>query len=82
MQVRIAVAMRPSDANILYNAACTYGLLKMKAEALDALRRSVEAGYANADWFKQDPDLRILHDEPEFQKIIRAGYNAKRADSA
>src|SRR5277367_2955508 len=82
MQVKIAVAMRPSDANILYNAACTYGLLKMKQEALDALRRSVEAGYANTDWFKQDPDLRILHDEPEFQKIIRAGYNAKRADSA
>ena len=81
MQVKIAVAMRPSDANILYNAACTYGLLKMKQEALDALRRSVEAGYANTDWFKQDPDLRILHDEPEFQKIIRAGYNAKRADS-
>jgi non-specific serine/threonine protein kinase len=82
MQVKIAVAMRPSDANILYNAACTYGLLKMKQEALDALRRSVEAGYANTDWFKQDPDLRILHDEPEFQKIIRAGYNAKRAESA
>jgi tetratricopeptide (TPR) repeat protein len=78
MQVKIAVAMRPADANILYNAACTYGLLKMKQEALDALRRSVEAGYANTDWFKQDPDLRILHDEPEFQKIIRAGYNAKR----
>src|ERR1700691_2544631 len=78
MQVKIAVAMRPSDANILYTAACTYGLLKMKQEALDALRRSVEAGYANTDWFKQDPDLRILHDEPEFQKIIRAGYNAKR----
>src|SRR5271156_327429 len=81
MQVKIAVAMRPSDANILYNAACTYGLLKMKQEALDALRRSVEAGYANTDWFKQDPDLRILHDEPEFQGIIRAGYNAKRPDS-
>jgi tetratricopeptide (TPR) repeat protein len=81
MQVKIAVAMRPSDANILYNAACTYGLLKMKQEALDALRRSVEAGYANTDWFKQDPDLRILHDEPEFQRIIRAGYNAKRPDS-
>jgi serine/threonine protein kinase/Flp pilus assembly protein TadD len=70
MQVKIAVAMRPMDANILYNAACTYGLLKMKSEALDAFRRSVEAGYSNTDWCKQDPDLAILHDDPEFKKLV------------
>ena len=70
MHVKIAVAMRPSDANILYNAACTYGLLRMKAEALDAFRRSVEAGYSHADWCMQDPDLKILHDDPEFQKLV------------
>ena len=69
MQVKIAVAMRPSDANILYNAACTYGLLKMKQESLDAFRRSVEAGYSNPDWCKQDPDLEIIHDDPEFKKL-------------
>jgi serine/threonine protein kinase/Flp pilus assembly protein TadD len=82
MQVKIAVAMRPSDANILYNAACTYGLLKMKSEALDALRRSVAAGYANADWCKQDPDLQILYDEPEFQKIIRAGIHSAKGSGS
>ncbi len=82
MQVKIAVAMRPSDANILYNAACTYGLLRMKSEALDALRRSVAAGYANADWCKQDPDLQILYDEPEFQKIIRAGIHSAKGSGS
>ena len=70
MQVKIAVAMRPSDPNILYNAACTYGLLGMKNEALDAFRRSVVAGYSNADWSTRDPDLKILHDDPEFKKIV------------
>jgi serine/threonine protein kinase/tetratricopeptide (TPR) repeat protein len=69
MQVKIAVAMRPSDANILYNAACTYGLLGMKVEALEAFRRSVEAGYQNTDWCTQDPDLKILHDDPEFKNL-------------
>ena len=69
MQVKIAVAMRPTDANILYNAACTYGLLNMKTESLDAFRRSVESGYSNTDWCKQDPDLKILHDDPEFKKL-------------
>jgi serine/threonine protein kinase/Flp pilus assembly protein TadD len=72
MQVRIAVAMRPTDALILYNAACTYGLLGMKAEALDAFRRSVESGYSNIDWCLRDPDLKILYDDPEFKKLIGA----------
>jgi len=71
MQVRIAVAMRPSDALILYNAACTYGLLKMKNEALDAFRRSVESGYSNIDWCLKDPDLEILYDDPEFKELIK-----------
>ena len=73
MQVRIAMAMRPADPNILYNAACTYGVLGMKADALDAFRRSVEAGYSNADWCSQDPDLKILHDDPEFKKLVAKG---------
>jgi serine/threonine protein kinase/Flp pilus assembly protein TadD len=69
MQVKIAVAMRPSDANVLYNAACTYGVLGMKAESLDAFRRAVAAGYSNTDWSRQDPDLKILYDDPEFKKL-------------
>ncbi|MDP9337909.1 MAG: protein kinase [Acidobacteriota bacterium] len=72
MQVRIAVAMRPADALILYNAACTYGLLGMKAEALDAFRRCVDAGYSNIDWCLRDPDLKILYDDPEFKKLVGA----------
>jgi serine/threonine protein kinase/cytochrome c-type biogenesis protein CcmH/NrfG len=75
--VKIAVAMRPTDANVLYNAACTYGILGMKAEAMDTLRRSMEAGYYNADWCTQDPDLKILHEDPEFKTLV-----AQRAHKA
>ena len=70
MHVKIAVAMRPNDANVLYNAACTYGILGMKVDALDTFRRSVSAGYSNLDWCLKDPDLKILYDEPEFQNLI------------
>jgi tetratricopeptide (TPR) repeat protein len=69
MQARIAITMRPLDPNILYNAACTYGLLKMKEESFDAFRRSVDAGYSNTDWCNKDPDLKILHDDPRFKKL-------------
>jgi serine/threonine protein kinase/Tfp pilus assembly protein PilF len=68
--IKIAVAMRPTDANILYNAACAYGVMRMKKEALDAFRRCVQAGYHNAIWATKDPDLEILHEVPEFQELV------------
>ena len=38
-QLQMAAALRPNDANILYNVACTYGV-STKDEALDMLRRA------------------------------------------
>jgi serine/threonine protein kinase/cytochrome c-type biogenesis protein CcmH/NrfG len=74
--LEIAVALRPDDGNTLYNAACTYGILQKKAEALDMLRKSLAAGYANVDWWAQDPDLACLHNDPEFQQLIARGKSA------
>jgi len=74
--IKIAVAMRPTDANILYNAACAYGVLKMKKEALDAFRRCVQAGYHNAIWATSDPDLAVIHDDPEFQRLAQLNPRA------
>ncbi len=68
--LEMAVALRPNDANTLYNAACTYGILAKRTEALELLRKSVHSGYANADWPRQDPDLKLLHDDPEFLKLF------------
>jgi len=68
--LQMAAALRPNDANILYNVACTYGILGKREEALDILRRCLAAGYANFDWPRQDPDLKLLHDDPDFQKLF------------
>jgi len=70
LHVRIAVAMRPTDSNVLYNAACTYGSLSMKADALEMFQRSVKSGYSNAAWAINDPDLKILHDDPTFKELV------------
>jgi hypothetical protein len=64
------VALRPNDSNVLYNAACTFGILGKKAEALEHVRRALAAGYANFDWPRQDPDLKIIHDDPEFLSLF------------
>jgi TolB-like protein/Flp pilus assembly protein TadD/predicted Ser/Thr protein kinase len=66
-----AVALRPNDAIILYNSACTYAVMGMKAEALALLKRTRAAGYGNLDWMARDPDLVGLHDDPEFQRLVQ-----------
>jgi non-specific serine/threonine protein kinase len=76
LHVRIAVAMRPTDSNVLYNAACTYGSLAMKADALEMFQRCIKSGYSNAAWAINDPDLKILHDDPEFKNLIRTQRGA------
>jgi len=68
--LQMAVALRPDDPSILYNAACTYGVLQRKTEALEMLRRAKEAGYANVDWIRKDPDLACIQDTPEFNTLF------------
>jgi len=69
-ELQRAVALRPNDSNILYNAACAYGTLKKSAEALAMLKRSAEAGLSAWQWWSRDPDLACLHGTPEFQRLI------------
>jgi serine/threonine protein kinase/Flp pilus assembly protein TadD len=68
--LQTAVALRPNDGNTLYNAACTYGVLGKKAEALTILKKAFAAGYGNLNWAARDADLDCLHDDPEFQKLV------------
>jgi serine/threonine protein kinase/Flp pilus assembly protein TadD len=68
--LQTAVALRPGDPNTLYNAACTYGVLGRKAEALETFKKAVTAGYGNPNWAAKDSDLACLHDDPEFQKLV------------
>jgi serine/threonine protein kinase/Flp pilus assembly protein TadD len=68
--LQTAVALRPGDPNTLYNAACTYGILGRKAEALETFKKAVAAGYGNPNWAAKDSDLACLHDDPEFQKLV------------
>ena len=69
-ELELAVTMRPKDSNILYNAACTYGILGQKSDALALLKRAREAGYSNIAWALRDPDLACLHEDAEFQRLV------------
>jgi non-specific serine/threonine protein kinase len=58
---------------VLYNCACINSKLGKKAEALAALKRAWDAGWKDPVWTRRDPDLAILHGEPEFERLYPAG---------
>jgi serine/threonine protein kinase/Tfp pilus assembly protein PilF len=68
-EVNLAMLLRPNEAIVLYNAACTFATLKKKTEALDALSKAWRAGFRDSDWVRRDPSLAFIHDEPEFEKL-------------
>jgi serine/threonine protein kinase/Tfp pilus assembly protein PilF len=68
-ELNLAVTLRANEASILYNAACVFCGLKKKTEALDALRKAWEAGSKDSVWARRDPDLLLLHGDPEFERL-------------
>lgn len=41
-------------------------------QAMNALRKAWSAGFREADWARRDPDLAILHGDPEFEQLYPA----------
>src|SRR5215468_3012702 len=68
-ELSLAVTLRANEASILYNAACTYSILKRKREALETIKKAWDAGFKDSVWARRDPDLALLHDDPEFQRL-------------
>jgi serine/threonine protein kinase/Flp pilus assembly protein TadD len=65
----MAMALRPDDAMILYNSACAFCAMDNAKDAMVALKKAWEAGYRNSTWTRQDPDLALLHSDPQFDQL-------------
>jgi non-specific serine/threonine protein kinase len=72
-EATIAMALRPGDGLTLYNAACVFGGLGNKAEALATLKKACAAGFRDPAWARKDPDLALLHGDPEFERLYGPG---------
>ena len=68
-EANLAMALRPNEATVLYNLACVFCALERKQEAMISLEKAWEAGYRDPTWARRDPDLAILHDDPEFNRL-------------
>ncbi len=65
----MAMILRPDDTMILYNLACVFCTMNNPKDAMGALKKAWDAGYRNATWTRNDPDLAILHCDPEFERL-------------
>lgn len=65
----MAIALRPDDTMILYNTACVFCAMNNPKDAMVALKKAWEGGNRNSAWTRKDPDLAILHGDPEFERL-------------
>ena len=65
----MAMVLRPDDSMILYNTACVFCAMNNVSDALIAIRKAWESGYRDSIWTRQDPDLALLHGDPEFDRL-------------
>ena len=71
-EAELAMALRPNEGTVLYNVACVFCQLDKKEEALASLSKAWEAGFRDPDWARRDPDLALVHGDPEFDKLYPA----------
>ena len=76
-EANLAVVLRPNEATVLYNAACVFSTLGRKDESMDALRKAWNAGFKDAKWARNDPELRSLHGDPEFDRLYPESAEAR-----
>jgi tetratricopeptide (TPR) repeat protein len=81
-ELNLAMTLRANEASILYNAACAYCLLNKKAPALDILRQAWEAGFRDPAWVRRDPELALLHGDPEFERMYPEKHTSPSASDS
>jgi hypothetical protein len=64
----IATGLRPASG--YYNIACALALAGEGDAALAALERAYALGFANEHLLRQDEDLRSLHADPRFRRLV------------
>ncbi|MFM2294041.1 MAG: hypothetical protein RLZZ350_454 [Verrucomicrobiota bacterium] len=61
--------LRPDDAGVQYNLACSYSLTEQYEPAIKALNRALELGYSEFKFLARDPDLKNLRAHPLYEPI-------------
>jgi len=65
-----ARSLRPSDYGNLVTLACAAMLRGDAEQALDLLEQAAGTGEGDREWLMHDNDLKPLHGDPRFERII------------
>ncbi|MGA7840421.1 MAG: hypothetical protein WCA34_05860, partial [Candidatus Acidiferrales bacterium] len=68
--IQRARAQRADDVDILYKEACINAIIGKPSRALTLLQDALEKHYP-AEYASADPDLDSLHNNPEFDSLIK-----------
>lgn len=61
--------MRPNDALIVYNLACSLSLVGRVEDALEKLEAAITLGYRDKEQIKSDPDLENVRAHARFKEL-------------
>ena len=64
------VELRPHDAGVHYNLACSYSLLGKTDLAFASLSKSIDFGYRDIKHLENDRDLDRLRNEEQYKIIL------------
>ena len=74
---RLSRLLKDDDV-VHYNLACSFALVGEEKKALAALKKAIRLGYDDLRHMRRDPDLKILHQNPEFLKLIKPAKSKKK----
>ena len=61
--------LRPTDALVHYNLACSYSLTAQVEQSGASLEKALQLGYRDFNWIVTDPDLKNLRRHALYRKI-------------
>ncbi len=70
--------LRPDDAIVYYNLACSFSLTGKINEAIEALKKAVNLGYDDFDYMNIDQDLLNVRNNNRYKEIFTKWTKQKR----
>lgn len=67
----LAAEIKPQAIHVWYDLAAAHARGRQKRDAIEALRRAVDAGFADKDRVAADPDFNAIRQEPAFLELLR-----------
>ena len=71
------VKLKPKNHLVHYNLACSYSLLKMVDQTLNALKKAIDLGYRDFAFMEADPDLENARKDNRYKDLVSKAKSAR-----